>query len=85
METMRAIPITGRPLHFLDAETGAPPVVLLSERLWIRRYGRDPSVVNGSIVIDGVSHSIVGVVAGLRSDTPGLQFDLYAPLPVAGQ
>ena len=55
-------PIVGRPLTGEDEQPGAPPVALLAESLWVRGFGRDPSVVGRSIVLNGTLHRIVGVV-----------------------
>jgi putative ABC transport system permease protein len=55
-------PIVGRPLIADDEQPGAPAVAVLAEALWVRRFGRDPSVVGRSIALDGRLHRIVGVV-----------------------
>ena len=44
-----------------DAEPGAHPVVVLSHRLWERRFAADPSVVGRSVTLNGESFTIVGV------------------------
>jgi putative ABC transport system permease protein len=55
-------PIVGRPLSGEDEQPGAPPVALLAESLWVRGFGGDPSAVGRSIVLNGTSHQIIGVV-----------------------
>ena len=55
-------PIVGRPLREEDERPGAPPVALLAESLWVRGFGRDPSVVGRSIGLNGTRHRIIGVV-----------------------
>ncbi len=49
---------------FTEAETvpGAPPVILLSHRLWRGRFGADPSIVGRDVVADGRPHTVVGVM-----------------------
>jgi putative ABC transport system permease protein len=37
-------------------------VVLLSDRLWRRRFGADPGIVNRTILLDGVSYAVAGVM-----------------------
>jgi putative ABC transport system permease protein len=37
-------------------------VVMLSDRLWRRRFGADAGIVNRSILLDGVPHTVVGVM-----------------------
>jgi len=55
-------PMLGR--HFLSEEEaiGGPQVVILSYDLWQRRYGADRSIVGRRIVLDGVGHTVVGVM-----------------------
>jgi putative ABC transport system permease protein len=49
---------------FTDAEDTphAPPVILISDRLWKRRFGADPRIVNRTIRVDGTPTTIVGVM-----------------------
>jgi len=55
-------PMLGR--HFLpDEETpGGPQVVILSHALWARRFGADRSIVGRRIQLDGLAHTVVGVM-----------------------
>jgi predicted permease len=55
-------PRFGRVLQPQDARTGAPPVVVLSDALWRRRFAGDPAVVGTTIRLTGVPHVIVGVM-----------------------
>ena len=48
-EVLGAQPLVGRTPGTGDAQ----PVVVLSERLWERRFDRDPAIVSRSIVLDG--------------------------------
>jgi predicted permease len=38
------------------------PVVVVSQSLWIRRFGGDPNVVGREIVLDGSRYTVIGVV-----------------------
>jgi putative ABC transport system permease protein len=61
-------------------------VALISDRLWRRRFGADPRIVNDRIVLDGVPHTVVGVMpraysifaAGLTGVDTGV--DLWVPI-----
>jgi putative ABC transport system permease protein len=41
---------------------GAAPAVLLSHRLWARRFGSDPALVGGAITLDGRARTVVGIM-----------------------
>ena len=61
-----------------DDEPGAPPVALVSDRLWRQTFGGDPSVLGRRVEIDSVPTEIVGVMpAGFHF--PHTQ-DLWTPL-----
>ncbi len=58
---------------------GGAPGVIISDRLWRNRFARSPDVLSKSMTLDGVDHTIVGVLA------PGFHFagpdaDVYTPL-----
>src|SRR5262249_45174464 len=59
---LRLQPALGR--WFTDEEgvPGSPPPVVLSQGLWIRRFGRDPGIVGRSLTIDGLPATVVGVM-----------------------
>lgn len=46
-------------------ETESPPsasLVLLSDGIWTRRFGRDPNVIGRTLGLNGISHTIIGVM-----------------------
>lgn len=55
-------------------------VAVLSNGLWRRSFGADPSVIGRTIRVDGVSRVIVGVMPG-RFDYPEARTDVWMPLP----
>jgi len=55
-------PLLGRGFTAADAESGAPPVVLLSYELWQRDYGGRRDMLGRAITLDEVSHVVVGVM-----------------------
>jgi putative ABC transport system permease protein len=55
-------PILGRDFEPADDVTGVDHRVLISHELWTRRFGADPGVLGRKIVMDGHSHTIIGVV-----------------------
>jgi putative ABC transport system permease protein len=55
-------PLYGRQFDANEEVFQGPPVVMLSYRLWRRRYGGDPNLVGRTIELDGVPHAVVGVM-----------------------
>jgi putative ABC transport system permease protein len=61
--TLRVRPVLGR--TFTAAEDAAPgdaPVAVLSDRLWRRRYAADPSMIGGTVRINDVPLTVVGIM-----------------------
>ena len=55
-------PLLGRPLLPDDERPGAPPVLLIGHDAWRTRFAADPGVVGRIVRLDGVPHTIVGVM-----------------------
>ncbi len=55
-------PRLGRWFTAAEGRDGAPPVVVLSDRLWRERFGADPAVLGESIDLGGGPHQVVGVM-----------------------
>jgi predicted permease len=72
----------GRVITPDDDKPAAPPVVVLSHRVWQTSYASDPSVVGSTFVVEGHPVSVIGVApAGffgetMQSDPP----DIWIPL-----
>jgi putative ABC transport system permease protein len=57
------VPILGRSFTYDEAHReGTPAVAMIGYGLWNSRYGRDPSAVGRSVLINGVRHTIIGVL-----------------------
>ncbi len=79
--TLGVAPILGRNFRTDDDRAGAAPVVMLGGGLWKRKFGSSPDVIGKSIVLNGASYTIVGVVPP-SFNFYGSERDLYTP---AGQ
>ena len=55
-------PALGRVFRSEEFRPGAPDVAVLSDRLWKRRYGRDPAAIGKPLMMNGKAHTIVGVM-----------------------
>lgn len=55
-------PLIGRHLLSEDDAIGAPPVLVLSHGFWLRRFGGDPGIVGRQVYLDGIAHTIIGVM-----------------------
>jgi len=55
-------PVIGRAFDAADDRPGAEPVVMLSDDVWRTRYNSDPGVVGRAISVNGVPHTIIGVM-----------------------
>jgi predicted permease len=53
----------GRLLEPADDSAGAPPVMVMSHRTWVERFGADPSLVGQPFLINGVPVVLAGVAA----------------------
>jgi predicted permease len=63
-----AAPAIGRTFGAGDDQPGRDHIVLLSDGLWRSRFGADSAVTGREITLDGVRHSVVGVMP------PGFDF-----------
>ncbi len=55
-------PILGRPIGPQDAAPDSPPVFAMSDRLWARRFSRDPKIVGTVMTLDGASRTLVEIL-----------------------
>jgi len=55
-------PALGRTFVLENEKSGNDQVAVLSHRLWLRRFAGDPNVVNKTIVLDGKSCLVIGVM-----------------------
>ena len=52
----------GRTLAPADAQPGAPPVFVMSHKMWMKHWNGDPAILGRSFVLNGVSTSLVGIM-----------------------
>jgi predicted permease len=59
---LRVTAAHGRAFTAADASPGADPVLLLSDRVWRRSFGADPSIVGRQVIVNGRSTRVVGIM-----------------------
>jgi putative ABC transport system permease protein len=73
-------PVLGRSFEPSDDRLNGPHVVVLSHRLWRRRFGADPTVVGREVTLDGAGHLVIGIMAPGFDNVLAPAADVYAPL-----
>jgi len=69
-----------------DQNPGEHPVVVLSYNYWESRLGKDPSVLNRTLIVNGHPMTVVGVAArGFDGTTLGSRPDVFVPLTMRGE
>ncbi|HEV2915216.1 MAG TPA: ABC transporter permease [Pyrinomonadaceae bacterium] len=72
-------PFVGRTFNVEEDQPGSDQVVVLSHKLWQRRFNADPGVVGKSIGINGKSLTVIGVMpAGFQF--PDSEIEIWKPL-----
>jgi predicted permease len=74
-------PLLGRVIVSEDNRVpGASPVAVISYTYWVRRFGRDASVVGRRITLNDFPFTVVGVAAqGFYGLEPGESVDMWVP------
>src|SRR5881409_363250 len=72
-------PIRGR--NFLPQEEDGADVAMVTENFWQKRMGGDANVIGRSITLDGVPHTIVGVLPNLPFSWIGPNAEVWTTKP----
>ncbi|HEV1285528.1 MAG TPA: ABC transporter permease [Bryobacteraceae bacterium] len=75
IEAFRAASVTGNTFEFLgvapligraaaphDAEPGAPPVFVLSYKVWQKRFAGDPNILGRTFTLDSTPRTLIGIM-----------------------
>jgi len=60
--TLRARPLLGRTFTNGDDVPNGPALVILSQRLWQRRFSSDQQIVGKAVALNGKSRTVIGVM-----------------------
>jgi predicted permease len=66
---------------FLPEEEEGADVAVITERFWKARLGGDPNVIGRALTLDGVAHTIVGVIRTLPVSWTGPNADIWTTKP----
>jgi putative ABC transport system permease protein len=72
--------LLGRILTPADAAPGAPPVFVMSHKMWMKYYNGDPSVVGRTFTLNGVAMTAVGVMPARFTK---IAADLWRPVALS--
>jgi len=76
-------PAEGRAFTADEGRPGGERVAIISDGLWKRRFAGDPALIGSTIMLDGIPHTVVGIMPReFWFGTPGQ--DVWAPLVLTG-
>ena len=76
-----AVPATGRLFNSSDSDqAGVSPVVVLSHRLWMRRFNSDPHIAGRRLMLNGQPFTVIGVASAVFNGTGVRALDVWVPL-----
>jgi predicted permease len=84
-DVLRASAALGRTLKPSDDAEGAPDVAMITDALWKARFNADTAIAGKSIVLDGKTYAIAGVLRPdfrLPNELAGTTSDAFIPLRV---
>jgi putative ABC transport system permease protein len=82
-QVLRVVPVLGRTFTPEEERAGNDRVAIISNGLWQRRFGGDRGTIGTTLLLDGVPHTIVGILP------PKFRFsesrtDIWTPLGLTG-
>jgi putative ABC transport system permease protein len=73
-------PALGRDFEEADELPNSPPVAIISDGLWRRRFGGDRAIVGRQVTLDDVSVTVVGVMPRAFENVLAPSAEIWAPL-----
>ncbi len=77
-QVLGVAPAYGRAFTPAEDEPGNEQVVVLSHRLWQRRFGLDPQIIGRTLTLDGQSRMVIVIMPPVFQSLG--EFDLWLPL-----
>jgi putative ABC transport system permease protein len=73
-------PVLGRDFAAADDQFNGPNVVILSDQLWRRRFGRDATIIGRQVTLDGNLYTVIGVMPRGFENVLAPSAELWTPL-----
>jgi putative ABC transport system permease protein len=82
-EVLQMQPAQGRAFRPEEGTAGAGGVVVITDQYWERRFARDPEILGKTLTLDGIPHTVIGVMPqGFEMLPAGVQ--AFRPTDLAG-
>src|SRR5688572_5419931 len=82
-DTLGVAPARGRAFAVANGQAGGERAVILAHGLWTRRFGANPSMIGQTIMLNGLSHEVIGVMPESFAYPEDAEF--WVPLAPVGQ
>ena len=73
-------PVLGRNFEAADDQHKGPRVVILSDGVWHRRFGGNPSLIGQHVILDGDPFTVIGVMPASFQNVLAPSAEVWAPL-----
>jgi putative ABC transport system permease protein len=74
------LPASGRGFQTTDDQRNGPSVTIISDGLWRRRFGGDPSIIGRQVTLDDNLYTIIGVMPSGFENVLAPSANVWAPL-----
>ena len=81
-EVLGVAPLLGRSFTEQEDDPGAPQVAIMSYKLWRGRFGGDPDILGRSLLLNGTSWEVIGVMP-TGFTLPGEDTEIWIPHVIA--
>jgi predicted permease len=83
-QVLGVTPRLGRGFSPGEDAPGAPPVVMVSEGLWRRRFGADRALLGQTLSLDGQPYTVIGIAPDSARFPAGARPELIVPFIASG-
>ncbi len=80
LELLGGTPVLGRSFTAADLDPDSEPTVVLTHAFWQRTYGGAPTALGRTMTLDGVSHTIIGILPADWQSLSRSTVDLIIPM-----